>query len=603
MATSGRWRVILAGLLVLGPTCLLLWWAGRDLLRRDAAAQAEQARQLRDLAGSAMAQRLGDVLDAALRAAQAVGQAGGAAERLAALRRPELACVSGLAPAAPPSAATGPRMSGHPLLLAARRLEFSGAEAATVLAAYARVVAESGDPLAIDEARAVEVVRLQRAGRTAEAETSFAAWLATPPAQPATVVSLGEALGPSVFARVWAPVVLGLWPCPPTLRETTQTTARRLWPDGERQADLAAADRLLRGWSRADGLAAAQRQRLAGGDATAWLDGEAVAATGAGTAARVTVFFEPEAVAAAVARMWAGRPAGATQELRLDTPWGRPLAIQVPLATTPARAGWPQLLVLGAALLAILAGLGSLLLFYLRNERLARLKTAFVADVSHELKTPLALMRLYAEMLDSGYFAEDAAEGRRALRVILAECDRLGHLVENILDVSRLERGARAFRFAALDLAAVAQQAAEGWRPEIERRGGTLTVTLAALPPLLGDAEALTQVLVNLLSNAVKFSPETCAIEVALRAEGGWAVLTFADRGIGVPEGDRDRLFTPFHRAENACMLAIRGTGLGLVLVARIIAAHGGSVRLLPRDGGGTIAEVRLPGGEVAHGR
>ena len=596
MRVSGRWRLVLAGLLVLGPSCLLLWWAASDLHRRAASEQAESQRQLQAVALLAARQRMNDLLSAALNAAQAVAKTTTGTERLAALRHPALVILNGVQVSVAAPDPAGPQLSSHPLLIAARRLEFSQADTETVLAAYARVVAESADSVAVEEARSAQVAIALRLGRAEQAQESFRTWMeAGTPRQTGPVVSLALTLGGPALARIWEPVVLGLWPCRLSERLAVQVAARRQWLDGEHHQEILAADRLLWGARLEGALAQEFRDAKPDDRSVRWLAGQPVAMQGS-----VVAFVDAAALTKAITDLWSGLPAGTSQELILDPPWGQPLAIRMPLPAIDGAGVWRQIAVLGAALLAILAGLISLLWFYLRSERLARLKTAFVADVSHELKTPLALMRLHAEMLDHGYF--EAEERSRALRVIIAETDRLGHLVENILDVARLERGQRAFRFAFFDLAEVVRRTAEAWRPEVERRQGTLRLEIDTLPPLFGDAEALAQVLVNLLSNAIKFSPQVCEIQLDLRRDGDGVLIRVADRGIGIPPVDRARLFTPFHRAENARMLAIRGTGLGLALVGRIVAAHGGSARLLERDGGGSIAEVRLPGKGSEHG-
>jgi signal transduction histidine kinase len=130
----------------------------------------------------------------------------------------------------------------------------------------------------------------------------------------------------------------------------------------------------------------------------------------------------------------------------------------------------------------------------------------------------------------------------------------------------------------------------------VARKGVTLTTALPSEGLVVnGDARQLARVLMNLLSNAVKFTPSGGQVTVTAEAPGGWAVVSVADTGIGIPDADRDELFTRFFRASNATKRAIPGTGLGLAIVQTIIAGHGGELSLQSQEGTGTTVSVRLP--------
>lgn len=228
-------------------------------------------------------------------------------------------------------------------------------------------------------------------------------------------------------------------------------------------------------------------------------------------------------------------------------------------------------------------------------ERLARQRSRFAAAAAHELRTPLAGLRLYGEMLadDLG----DPAAGREYARRIATEADRLGRVVANVLGYSRLERGAAAVRSEPADVGALAREAAERLRPALEAAGVRLEIdTGADLPRVPVDRDAFYQIVQNLADNAERYSRDAAdrsvRISVGPSADGG-IVLSVADRGPGVPARQRRRLFRPFARGEDPDGPA--GLGLGLAMVAELARAHGGAARHEPREGGGSVFLVTFP--------
>jgi signal transduction histidine kinase len=246
-----------------------------------------------------------------------------------------------------------------------------------------------------------------------------------------------------------------------------------------------------------------------------------------------------------------------------------------------------------------------------RELKLSRLKGDFVANVSHELKTPLALIRLFAETLELGRVpSEDKA--RQYHRIINKESRRLTQLINNILDFSRIEAGRKEYRFVRADLAAVVRDVVDAYRFPIEQQGFTLELDLAeSLPELEIDPEALSQALINLVNNAIKYSPEEKRIRIFARQERDRVLVSIADRGIGIPKAEQRRIFEKFYRVETSLVHTTKGSGLGLALVQHIAEAHGGRVEVVSAPGEGstftlvlpvTPAGAEAPAAEVARG-
>ncbi|MFO1515276.1 MAG: HAMP domain-containing sensor histidine kinase [Verrucomicrobiota bacterium] len=233
-----------------------------------------------------------------------------------------------------------------------------------------------------------------------------------------------------------------------------------------------------------------------------------------------------------------------------------------------------------------------------RQLTLARQKTDFVSNVSHELKTPLTSIRMFAELLAEGRVS-DPAKQRSYLGIITAETARLTRLINNVLDFARLDQGEKTYNFSACDLARLTLDTAETYRPHLEQAGFTLICSAPDQPlPVRGDADALAQVLVNLLSNAEKYSNGQKEIAVEVSRPGGTrpcAEVRVLDRGPGVPRGAEEKIFEKFHRACDSLSSGIQGSGLGLTLARQIARAHGGDVVYQPRDGGGSCFTLCLP--------
>jgi two-component system phosphate regulon sensor histidine kinase PhoR len=225
-----------------------------------------------------------------------------------------------------------------------------------------------------------------------------------------------------------------------------------------------------------------------------------------------------------------------------------------------------------------------------------RAKSDFVATVSHELRTPLTSIAGRIEMLLDRDLGELNTEQERTLETVSRNAARLQDLIEDLLTLSAIEAGTFTTASKPTDLLDIIAMALEDAAPAVASKGVTLTSALPSESLVVnGDAGQLTRVLTNLLSNAVKFTPSGGQVTVTAETDGGQAVVSVADTGIGIPAGDRKDLFTRFFRASNATKRAIPGTGLGLAIVQTIVVGHGGEMSLQSQEGEGTTVSVRLP--------
>ncbi len=230
-----------------------------------------------------------------------------------------------------------------------------------------------------------------------------------------------------------------------------------------------------------------------------------------------------------------------------------------------------------------------------RELRVSELRSQFVSSVSHELKTPLTSIRMLAETLQMGR-GRDAKTESEYLDTIVNECERLSRLVDGVLLFSKAERGKMVYHFRPMEAAEPLYAAARSLEYALAQRGFRLTIEIEpGLPRLRGDHDALEQALLNLLGNAMKYSGDARDIEVAVKPEDGRAAISVTDHGAGIAAAEQMRIFEKFYRAATPENEHIPGTGLGLALVAQIVKAHGGEVRVRSAPGEGSTFSLLLP--------
>jgi signal transduction histidine kinase len=267
---------------------------------------------------------------------------------------------------------------------------------------------------------------------------------------------------------------------------------------------------------------------------------------------------------------------------------------------TEARSTRLMMAVLILALFAVIAAAGAMILRTLRSEMvLARQKTTFVTNVSHELKTPLTSIRMFSEMLKDGR-QPDAGKQRAYLGLMVAETERLTRLINNVLDFSRMEKGKRAYARRRLDLGVLAAAVVENERVRLEHDGFAVAFLPAPIPiGVEADEEALRQAVLNLLSNAEKYSGAAKSVEIEAGRTDRTVWLEVRDRGIGIPPAEASKIFREFYRVDRSLAAPVSGSGLGLTIARRIVRDHGGDIECRPRDGGGSIFRITLPEAEA----
>jgi len=252
--------------------------------------------------------------------------------------------------------------------------------------------------------------------------------------------------------------------------------------------------------------------------------------------------------------------------------------------------------------LAVLLGLGLLATIRgaARARELAQLKSDFVSTVSHELKTPLTSIRMFAEMLEQGVAKGDTAKMARYHTVIVQESQRLGLLIANLLDYAQIERGTRRYAPSRQEIGQLAHHAVTTFETLRDPdRGGRNSINIVVSPEAVHaevdtDRDVVVQAVLNLVTNAAKYGGEH-EIEVLVGADAGLAWIGVRDHGPGIPAAEQVRIFREFYRSPEAYRSGVEGTGLGLALVKQHIEALGGSVDVVSTVGEGSTFTIRLP--------
>jgi two-component system phosphate regulon sensor histidine kinase PhoR len=255
-----------------------------------------------------------------------------------------------------------------------------------------------------------------------------------------------------------------------------------------------------------------------------------------------------------------------------------------------------NLVLVAVAVGVILVGMMVFLVAVRMEARANQLKSEFISNVTHELKTPLSLIRMFAELLALGRTA-DSKTSKEYAEIITRESDRLTRLIDNVLDFARIERGKAAYEFTQGNLTTVVERGVDLVRYRADQGGIRLQTEIEpGLPDTLLDENAMTLLLLNLLENALKYgSGEGGEIVVSLGRNDGQLKLRVSDQGAGIPREEISHIFDRFYRAKDARSNTARGSGIGLSLVKHIAEAHGGKVRVTSDLGKGATFEVNIP--------
>jgi two-component system phosphate regulon sensor histidine kinase PhoR len=230
-----------------------------------------------------------------------------------------------------------------------------------------------------------------------------------------------------------------------------------------------------------------------------------------------------------------------------------------------------------------------------KEMELAEMKSSFVSNVSHELRTPLSLIRMFAETLELNRVKTEEKKNEY-YKIIGQETERLTHLINNILNFSKMEAGRKEYHFQKFDLIQMINTVLDSYQFHLENNGFKLEKHMPENQLLLnGDREALSEAFINLLDNAVKYSENDKTININAGLTNGTLFFEIKDHGIGISQEDQKKIFDKFYRVSHGLVHNKKGTGLGLTLVKKIVEAHKGKIVVESQLGNGSLFRVVLP--------
>ncbi|TFH26033.1 MAG: HAMP domain-containing histidine kinase [Bacteroidia bacterium] len=230
-----------------------------------------------------------------------------------------------------------------------------------------------------------------------------------------------------------------------------------------------------------------------------------------------------------------------------------------------------------------------------REQELSRMKAEFISNVTHEIKTPIATICSLAENVNEGWITS-AEKQQDYFRLIASEGEKLGHLVENTLDFSRIESGIKRINVEMSSIQEVIEKTIERFRIMNEGQKMELTADVDDnIPPVPIDKTAMEQALLNLLDNALKYSPGEKVIRLYAKVEKDHLSIAISDKGMGIDKKDRSRIFDKFYRSESGSVWNITGSGIGLTLVKEIVESHRGIILVESEQNIGSIFTIRIP--------
>jgi two-component system phosphate regulon sensor histidine kinase PhoR len=237
--------------------------------------------------------------------------------------------------------------------------------------------------------------------------------------------------------------------------------------------------------------------------------------------------------------------------------------------------------------------------FLYRNIRkemeLAQMKSNFVSNVSHELRTPLSLIRMFAETLEMNRIKTNEKK-QEYYKIISHETERLTHLINNILNFSRMESGKKEYSFSVVVLNNIIHRVLQSYTYHLEEKGFQLDLQLEQeLPEIKGDEEAILEAIINLIDNAVKYSEDNKFLQICTRTDNKKTFIDIIDKGIGIANSDQRRIFEKFYRVSKGLIHTSKGSGLGLTIVKNIMEAHNGTVEVSSKIGEGSRFSLIFP--------
>lgn len=291
----------------------------------------------------------------------------------------------------------------------------------------------------------------------------------------------------------------------------------------------------------------------------------------------------------------ASAPARSVARIISNYPWTLQTWVE-PSAMPPASSSRTVLLAMMGAMLAFVWGASYFMARAIRHEAaVARLRSDFVAAVSHEFRSPLTAVRQMADMLAGDRVPTDERR-HKYYGMLAAEAARLQRLVETLLNLGRMEAGAERYHFVDLDAAALVREVVNDIEPEARELGKAIQIDGPdADIRVRADQAALSMALRNLIDNAIKYSPGEPTVWVRWRKDHDRAAICVVDRGVGIPRHEQQSIFGKFVRGRAAIEGNIRGTGVGLAIVEQIVTAHGGEIRLETEPGRGSTFTLLLP--------
>ena len=249
-------------------------------------------------------------------------------------------------------------------------------------------------------------------------------------------------------------------------------------------------------------------------------------------------------------------------------------------------------------ILSMLLTFISLAIIYIgwqHDRQLRQLKENFISNVSHELKTPLSLIRMFSEILVMGR-VKDEDKRLEYYRIIYNESDRMSRLIANLLDFANLIRGIEHKHFEKTNISQLVSKALEAYRHEILKEGFELNVEAdPEVPDSFADPNAITMAFLNLLDNSRKYSKDHKRIDVKVGRDNGFVTLSVTDQGVGIPEVERHKIFDKFYRGSDPSVRRIRGSGIGLSITKHVAEMHGGEVLVQSEPGKGSTFTLKIP--------